>query len=561
MSDLKTHLVVDAGHPAVRIEILDAEYQVQAKGYGRIEEDLPTGYYTIQYRAADAMAERDIALRPDQPVTISDPPYLPFSSAAPLAYTSTSHEYHQYSAQHLSRSAPLGLGDGSQVFVFVRDVNNGGSTHPAKGLSLHDMDGRLVVPFDEIIESSRGASEARWGGRNIAVDPGFYRLRLALRKDRSIEMIVPACPNWQSQVFLLRQGGQTEFAGRTVLDLPNAAHLMARPHEGFDPFEDVSVRRTIQPDMAGEDLRLIELARQSLALGYRGIRATDLQAMLWGKWEDPLLGILGLHLLLRQPEPDLNFASNIHERLRGILMAGFRHPDIDALALEITRRLGITIDMPPFTAPPMLRQSWSYLVEATARLPELIPPGSFLFQIAGRLWGASAWLIWEAPIDDQVRSARASEAQPVPPPPATTREEPPPPASAGPRPTAARSPGPSSEASPPPTAAETAPPGLADFPATRQAIDLLLLFADELTDQASFEKLARKAKFNEIEYALLLQFRGQFAARQRKMERPVDSLSLESLITQLGVPSEVIQAAMAGLYVKLSALLKKKLPV
>jgi hypothetical protein len=99
---------------------------------------------------------------------------------------------------------------------------------------------------------------------------------------------------------------------------------------------------------------------------------------------------------------------------------------------------------------------------------------------------------------------------------------------------------------------------LADFEAVQQTIEQLLLASEALVDRESFEKLTRKAKFTEIEYALLLQFRGQIASRQRKLERQAEPLTLENLVLQFAVPAEVIQAAMAGLYVKLTALLPKK---
>ena len=110
---------------------------------------------------------------------------------------------------------------------------------------------------------------------------------------------------------------------------------------------------------------------------------------------------------------------------------------------------------------------------------------------------------------------------------------------------------------PEPGVTETAA-DLADFTSVRQAIELLLLPSELVTDPAGFEKLVRKAKFTEIEYALLLQFRSQFTFRQRKMASQEDTLALESLILQFGVPSEVIQTAMAGLYGKLLALLPRK---
>jgi hypothetical protein len=590
MSELKTRLVVDAGHPAVRIEVLDAEYRVRVKGYGRIDEELPTGFYTIQYKAADAMEERNIALRPNEPLTVYDPPDLPFASAAPLTFTSTSHEYHQHNAQRLSRSQPLERGSGSQIFVFVRDIDPGGSTHPAKGLSLHALDGGLIVQFDEVIEASRGTTEARWGGRNIAVDPGFYRLRLRLSRGKAIEMMVPACSGWQSQVFLLRQGGESEIKGKTVLDLTNASQLMARPNEGFDPWDYASMQKNVQPEAAGEDLRLLDLARQALAMGYRGIRASDLNAMLWGKWEDPLLGILGLHLLLRQPEPDLEFADNVLQRLRGSILRSFRHPDIDALALDVARRRGTPIEMPPFETPPMLRQSWNILVDATAKRPGLILPGSLAFQIADRLWGTGAWLIWQVPLEEPVQRPDAGWAESftgtnlnlsqsrikefndrviidnvtvykygaskTAQQPQVSGDEdlifqaPPPPAPA-PEP---EKPEPTGQEHVEPPATEISV-DLADFDAVRHAIENMLFEAKELTDQAELEKLARKAKFTEIEYALLLQFRGQFASRQRKFETQKDPMALENLVLQFGIPAEMIQKEMADLYVKLLALL------
>ena len=47
---------------------------------------------------------------------------------------------------------------------------------------------------------------------------------------------------------------------------------------------------------AGEELRFAELSRKALAYSRWSIRTDDLQAMLNGKRQDPLLGIFGLHL-------------------------------------------------------------------------------------------------------------------------------------------------------------------------------------------------------------------------------------------------------------------------
>jgi hypothetical protein len=114
------HLSIDAGNPAVDIKVFDGAFRLRASGSGRVDETLPTGFYTVRYSAGDAREEREITLRPGVPVVLTEPPTLPFSSAAPLPLTSTSSPYHQTQASQLSRENPLKLGEGSHFFLFVR---------------------------------------------------------------------------------------------------------------------------------------------------------------------------------------------------------------------------------------------------------------------------------------------------------------------------------------------------------------------------------------------------------------------------------------------------------
>jgi hypothetical protein len=395
MTGKKTRLIVDAQNPAFRIDVIGADFSVRAKGYGRIDQELPTGYYTVRYAAGDAVEERDITLRPNQPLTLDQPPDLKFTSAAPMELTSTTHEYHQANAQQLSQFEPLERGEGGELFIFVRDVDAGGQRNPAKGLSLHRLDGERLLWLAQVAEVSTREDLARWAGRNIILDPGTYRLRLSLGRGQAVEMAVVVCPYWQSQVFLLRQGGEAMVGNRPIIDLMSAAQIMGHPGQGFDPWRVIQGR--VDPIIAGEDMRLAELARQALAYDRQGIHTEDLQGMLSGKWEDPLLGIFGVHLLLMRPDADLGLAGLVVNRLQNDLLPGFRHPDVEILSAEIAQRRGGTIDMPPIGAPPMLRRSWQMLVQATAERPALIPPGSLNAQIADRLWGGGAWLSWQAP--------------------------------------------------------------------------------------------------------------------------------------------------------------------
>ena len=387
-------LTVDAGNPAVRIEVLDHAWRVQASDFGRLEIELPTGLYTVRYAAGDSREERDVAIRPQDAVMLDEPPDLRIRSPSPLALTATSHEYHMAAAEHLSRADPVPLGGGSLLFLFVRDVDPGGRGDPARGLLLCDGEGESVLSLAEVCERNPRAEEASWAGCNIELDPGFHRLRLELRGRTPIELPLHLMPGWQSQLFLLRQGGEARIAGRPVPDLPGATQFMVPAGMGFD--SQSRVRRRMHPEEAGEDLRLAELARQALAAGDPAISREDLRAMLWGKWTDPLLGIYGLHLLLMRDDPDFDFLESVLDRLHGIV-GGARHPDLDALALEIGRRRDRPCELPPFESPPMLRRGWAALVAESAHQPHLMPPGSLCDRIADRLWGNGAFLAYLHP--------------------------------------------------------------------------------------------------------------------------------------------------------------------
>jgi hypothetical protein len=56
-----------------------------------------------------------------------------------------------------------------------------------------------------------------------------------------------------------------------------------------------------------------------------------------------------------------------------------------------------------FNVPPMLRKSWTLVVDTTAKRPEIIPEDSLAAMIATRLWNSYSWLIWTDKDKDPVR--------------------------------------------------------------------------------------------------------------------------------------------------------------
>jgi hypothetical protein len=227
------------------------------------------------------------------------------------------------------------------------------------------------------------------GATAIAVDPGPYVLRLEVG-DLQLAQIVYASAQWQTQVFLPTRV-YPRIDRMSYPDLERGAILMGRGQGN---------------DLASEHSRLAELARLAL-VAQRRIARDELRTALAYKFEDPLLGILGAHLLLMGPDPDYSLLGivrrNLVERLHQEA-----HPDVQALALAP----GLEIQDPPyvFRTPPMLRASWALILQSSVRRPERVPGDSLAARAAGRLWTSQPWLVWRGGESDEDRDRRLERA-------------------------------------------------------------------------------------------------------------------------------------------------------
>jgi hypothetical protein len=263
--------------------------------------------------------------------------------------------------------------------------------HPAFGLSLRTVEGEPVANLKARSAAELGSGRDPWAACNVQVDPGVYRLRLQLPTRDSLEQVIVAAPGWQTEIFLQPRlyrspSGETESERA---DLAGASILYSR----FNP-DDPAGSLAFAPDDPdfGPSLRLLELARLGLISG-RNVLSRDITEMLWAKWQNPMLGIVGAHLLLLSPEPDRELLGIVVNNLRYGIWPGFRHPDVEALAL----RLEAAASDYAFATPPMLRSSWSLVIDASIAAASLVPEGSLAFDVATRVWGNSPWLLWRNP--------------------------------------------------------------------------------------------------------------------------------------------------------------------
>jgi len=401
MSKETLPLSVNAGHPAVRIEVVDSRFHTVAKGFGHMEEDLPRGLYTVKFSAGDASIEEPVALYPNlaptEPVAPSEP--LHVSAAMPLSKTSTSRDYHQSTATRISGSVAASIGGGANLMVFVRDLDRRGRTSPAVGLALLNEEGARVYDLADLAETSSDPKEDAWAGSNIELDPGFYILRLDREDTVDIEMPVYAFEGWRTQLFATRK---TQNRGQAVRrpDLAQANILMNRVDELY---ESEASQFFNMEEALETDLRLTELSRRALERGRSIASAEDMNAMLRGKWRDPMGGLLGAHVYALRSSPDLSLLEEVIDNLSNILHDS-TSPDLLALRCKLAMLSGNALPDGSVQYPPLLRQSWSFLTEASSHREELIPPDSLAANVAGRLWGNSAWMLWQAPETRDMRS-------------------------------------------------------------------------------------------------------------------------------------------------------------
>jgi hypothetical protein len=355
--------------PGVTITILDADLKPVATAVGQLRETLPLGLYEIQLVAGHGLDRHVVRL--DQNGTSFAAPQVDFPSPAPLSPTDADDTVAKQAGRASKRPSPR-LGKGAQLLLVVSDDSTTARANAAAGLSIRTPDGQRLANIEEVADRSAPRRRPVWATACLELDPGAYLLRVATGAT-TLEQTVVLVAGWQTHVFLDRKSFGQKPARRRA-SLPDAAILMARIGAGFNP--------------TTRDLRLTELARVALLDRRQILDQQDINALLYGKWDNPLFGLYGANLLLATGQRNIDQLDTIRHNLHRLLGD---HPDL----LALDARAGAPI--PPVPIPPMLRASWDALIAATAQQPELIPADSLSGRIANHLYGNGVWLTWDSP--------------------------------------------------------------------------------------------------------------------------------------------------------------------
>ncbi len=367
-------LTVAASDKTAEITVLDARQNPVLTGLGCVDATLPAGLYELRTRLGPATQEKVVALAGDRTVPISEDD-LRFPTPVPLSNTARTRDYHERAAIDASSMTPIDHGAGATILVFARDWSPDETTtgNPLLGLALHDAAGtRLLDLLEGADYRQKGDVSA---GNRVSVDPGAYRLRLTAADGATSERMVIAVAGWQTQSFMFRQ----DRDGDRRADLAGGAIVMSR--------EDRGPGRMFDPSGKGE--RVAVLARYAL-VQRRPIAEAVYKELFDLKFDDPILGLLAAHLLLRDEPGRRDLLDEVLAKLRSIL--GPDHPDVLALNLRAAN------SMPADTVlrtPPMLRASWDALTAASVARPALIPDDDLFDSLQRAIDPSLPWLTWQ----------------------------------------------------------------------------------------------------------------------------------------------------------------------
>jgi hypothetical protein len=248
---------------------------------------------------------------------------------------------------------------------------------PARSVSVETLDGHQIVNLERDGHPYTSDPEL-WDpciSCAVEIDPGAYVLRWRNERGIEVEQTLFAAPDWQTQVFLLRDLSRVRGEIRTSNHTDERIYisiLMSR--NGFDPTSDI--------------LHVAEEARVALA-EERQVGSEMVNKLLCEKVNNPTLGLLGAHLMLlartslelkrqratkgRTKLAPVKFEQSLFDKVVRNLseLLGKSHPDIIALATQ-SKDLELA-DLDVLNSPPMLWRSWRFLVAASNSRPELVP--------------------------------------------------------------------------------------------------------------------------------------------------------------------------------------------
>lgn len=380
-------LEIAPGEPSAEIFVVDEAFNLVDRGVDKLTATLPFGIYKVRVRSGRRLSEEIYLLDAAPAAPAAAPELPPFSSPAPLPGSAATHEYHMAALADAAGRLDLKHGTGGEILVMARqwraDDGAPNDFEPWAGIRL--VNGRGATVADLSRDGKRDGAGDAWATMSVGVDPGVYFLRLREESGREFEQSLVVSPGWRTDLHALLAPRSEEMRDHAWLRLAVLMHRLGGP-------------ATAPTDLMIDQAR-VALADERLVLG------GELDDLLVVKFDNPIAGILGGHLLLveqaRKSTARIALLDQVVANLRGLVGDG--HPDVEALSLRCTAARLRT--RAPVAAPPMFQASWQILVEASDKRPELIPGA--LWKRVHALSPVPPFLAWSS---DRLSKARSRSA-------------------------------------------------------------------------------------------------------------------------------------------------------
>ena len=355
MDEIKAPTVsvhIEAGERGAEVTLVDSSFRTLSSAIDYLDIDLVPGFYKARFKAGDRVTDQLFEVL-NETLYIRGESLL-FSSPIPIEKTSNNHEYQHYPALALITAPPsASFGSGAEVFLFVRDSKHKYGTMPSdpppwRDLCLRKCDGTVLLMLEEgIVNAFEGHA-----GIKVSLNPGTYYVSTPVPSPGELTLNLPviASAGLATHVYLdCRDAytlGPSDSRSLTyrAADVSGAAIVMVGLHEST---------QVLTRDLT----RLTEVARQALLFGQGAIGKYDLEAMIYGKFQFPMLGLYALHLLMRQDPVPWPLVKEMSVNLQKLL--GDSNPDVEIFLSACARHedpAAVTTAGVPW--PPMLSMSW-----------------------------------------------------------------------------------------------------------------------------------------------------------------------------------------------------------
>ncbi|MDC0744960.1 caspase family protein [Polyangium mundeleinium] len=235
----------------------------------------------------------------------------------------------------------------SMLFVVLLDAEMPPwSVRLGAGWSIHGENVTVELDRENTWDDTRG-----WSVFSARLMPGSYCLRWAGKRDIAVRLF----PGFTTQIVIDHAAWKPRFESPRMFLVPTDRDVHRPP-----PFDVASA---------------VESGLGQLASAPGELPPPLAKVMTGASFDDPMLGLLGAHLLAREKTPDPTRIEALADHVASLLGPC---PDVHALRLRVALLRGADLPRGTWSEPPLLREGLITFVEASHEVPELIAAGSLL---------------------------------------------------------------------------------------------------------------------------------------------------------------------------------------